>query len=54
MRTFPNIGNQPKQPGKIVRSEFTLAASGDISYSDIERKLLAFPSKLGGLGISNF
>ena len=42
IRIFPNISNQPKQLDKIGRSEFTLATSGDINCSDIERKRCPF------------
>ena len=54
MRTIPNISHQLKQLDEIVRTEFIPAISGCINCSDIERKLLSFPPKFGGLGIPIF
>ena len=51
MRTIPNISNQLKHLDKTVRTEFIPAKSGGINCSYIERKLLPFLPKLGGLGI---
>ena len=54
MRTIPNIGKELKQLDDVVRTEFIPAITGGINCSDLERKLLSFPPKLGGLGIPIF
>ena len=51
MRTIPNIGKELKQLDDVVRTEFIPAITGGINCSDLERKLLSFPPKLGGLPI---
>ena len=43
-----------KQLDDVVRTEFILAITEEINCSDLERKLLSFPPKLGGLGIPMF
>ena len=54
IRTIPNIGKEVKQLDDVARTEFIPAITGGINCSDLERKLLSFPPKLGGLGIPIF
>ena len=54
MRTIPGIKDQLNQLVELITSEFIPAITGGIHCSDIERKLLSLPSKLGGLGIPIF
>ena len=54
MRTIPNIGKKLKQLDDVVRTEFIPAITGGFNCSDLERKLLSFPPKLGGFGIPIF
>ena len=54
MRTIPDISDQLNQLDELITSEFIPAITGGIHCSDIERKLLSLPSKLGGLGILIF
>ena len=54
IRTIPNIGKEPKQLDDVVRTEFIPATTGEINCSDLERKVLSFPAKLGGFGIPIF
>ena len=54
MRTIPGIKDQLNQLDELITSEFIPAITGGIHCSDIERKLLSLPSKLGGLGIPIF
>ena len=54
MRTIPDISDQLNQLDELITSEFIPAITGGIHCSDIERKLLSLPSKLGGLGIPIF
>ena len=54
MRTIPGITDQLNQLDELITSEFIPAITGGIHCSDIERKLLSLPSKLGGLGIPIF
>ena len=54
MRTIPNIGKELKQLDDVVPTEFIPAITGGINCSDLERKPLSFPPKLGGLGIPIF
>ena len=54
MRTIPNNGKELKQLDEVVRTEFIPAITGGINCSDLERKLLSFPSKLGGFGVPIF
>ena len=54
MRTIPDISDQLNQPEEVITSEFIPAITGGIHCSNIERKLLSLPSKLGGLGIPIF
>ena len=53
MRTIPNIGKERKQLDDVVRTEFMPESRG-INCSDLERKLLSFPTILGGLRIPIF
>ena len=48
-RTIPDISGQLNQLDELITSEFIPAITGGIHCSDIERKLLSLPSKLGGL-----
>ena len=54
MRTTPNIDKEVKQLDDVVRTEFKPAITGGINCFDLERKLLSFPPRLGGLGIPIF
>ena len=54
MRTIPDISNQLKQLDDIISTEFIPAVSGGITCSDLERKLISLPPKLGGLGLPLF
>ena len=54
MHTIPNINKELKQLDNVVRTEFIPAITEGINCSDLERKLLFFPPKLGGLGIPIF
>lgn len=54
MRTIPDISDHLKQLDEIITYEFIPAITGGIHCSNIERKLLSLPSKLGGLGIPIF
>ena len=49
MRTIPDISDQLNQLDELITSEFIPAITGGIHFSNIERKLLSLPSKLGGL-----
>ena len=51
LRTVPNITNELKRVEAVVRNEFLPAITGGHQCSNEERKLLALPVKLGGLGI---
>ena len=53
MRTIPNISSHLKRLDEVITTEF-IPAVGGISCSDIERKLMSLPSKLGGMGIPIF
>ena len=53
-RTIPNIGKELKQLDDVARTEFIPAITGGINCSDLQRKLLSFPPKLGELGIPIF
>ena len=54
MRKVPNISKELKKLDDVVRTEFLSAITGGINCSDLERKLLSFPPKLGVLGIPIF
>ena len=54
IHTIPNIGKEPKQLDDVVRTEFIRETTGEINCSDLERKILSFPAKLGGYGILIF
>ena len=47
MRTIPDISDQLNQLDEVITSEFIPAITGGIHCSNIERKLLSLPSKLG-------
>ena len=50
MRTIPDISDQLNQLDEVITSELIPAITGGIHCSNIERKLLPLPSKLGGGG----
>ena len=54
MRTVPDISDQLNQLDEVITSEFIPAITVGIHCSNIERKLLSLPSKLGRLGIPIF
>ena len=54
MRSIPDISDQLNQLDEAITSEFIPAITGGIHCSNIKRKLLSLPSKLGGLGIPIF
>ena len=54
MRTIPNISNLLKKIDNFITSNFIPAIIGGIICSHTDRKLLALPPKLGGLGIPIF
>ena len=54
MRTIPDISDQLNQLDEVITSEFIPAITGGKHCSNIERKLLSLPSKLGALGIPIF
>ena len=49
MRTIPDIPDQLNELDEVITSKFIPAITGGIHCSNIERKLLSLPSKLGGL-----
>ena len=54
MRTIPGIKNQLKQLDDVISTELIPAITGGITCSNLERKLLSLPPKLGGLGLPIF
>ena len=54
MRTIPDISDQLNQLDKVITAEFIPAVTGRIHCSNIKRKLLPLPAKLGELGIPIF
>ena len=54
MRNIPNISSYLKQLDEVITTEFIPAITGGINYSDIKRKLMSLPLKLGGMGIPIF
>ena len=54
MRTIPDISDQLNQLDEVITSEFIPVITGGINCSNIEKKLLWLPSKLGWLGIPIF
>ena len=53
-RTVPNISSLMKKIVDLITTEFIPAVTGGINCSVHERRLLALPPKLGGLGIPIF
>ena len=53
MRTIPNISSHLKRLDVVI-TEFIPAITGGINCSQIERKLMSLPPKLGGMGIPVF
>ena len=53
MRTVPNIGPLLAPLERAIREEFIPALSNGHCPNDVERRILALPPRLGGLGISN-
>ena len=54
MRTIPGIEDQLKRLDQIITTDFIPAISDGILCSPTERRLIALPAKLGGLGIPIF
>ena len=54
MRTVPNISNLLRHIDDVITKEFIPAITRGVKCSEIERKLLSLPPKLGGLGIPIF
>ena len=52
-RTIPNISKHLRPLEEAIRYKFLPAITGQSALSDVERDLLALPSRLGGLGIIN-
>ena len=52
-RTIPNISERLRPLEEAIRYKFLPAITGQSALSDVERELLALPSRLGGLGIIN-
>ena len=52
MRTIPGISNMLVLLNEIINTQFVLALTGHGSVSNLERQLLALPTRLGGLGIA--
>ena len=53
LRTVPNIGDLLKPLEEVIRRQFLTSLTGQNAFNDITRELLAFPTRLGGLGIAN-
>ena len=54
MRTIPDIEEQLEMLDSIITTEFIPAITNGINCSTSQRKLMALPPKLGGLGIPIF
>ena len=54
MHTISSASTQLKRLDEVVQLEFIPVITGGIFYNEMERKLIALPSKLGGLGIPIF
>ena len=54
MRTISGASTQLKRLDEVVQSEFILAITDGVFTNEMERKLIALPPKLGGLGIPIF
>ena len=54
MHTISGTSTQLKRLDEVVQLEFIPVITGGIFYNEMERKLIALPSKLGGLGILIF
>ena len=52
-RTIPNISELFRSLEEAIRYKFLPDLTGQLALSDVERDLLALPSRLGGLGIIN-
>ena len=53
-RTIPNISSHLKPLDEVITTELIPEIAGGINCSDIERKLMPLPPKLGGMGIPVF
>ena len=51
MRTISGAFTQFKRLDEVVQSEFIPVITGGVFCNEMERKLIALPPKLGGLGI---
>ena len=54
MHTISGASTQLKRLDEVVQLEFIPVITGGIFYNEMERKLIALPSKLGELGIPIF
>ena len=54
MRTISNISSHLKRLDEVITTEFIPEITSGINCSDIERKLMSLPPKLGGTGIPRF
>ena len=54
IRTISNISSHLKRLDEVITTELIPAIIGGIICSDIERKLMSLPAKLGGIGIPIF
>ena len=53
LRPVPDIVDYLLPIEETLKSSFILAITGDHTYSDAKRVLLAFPLKFGGSGLQN-
>ena len=51
MRTISGASTQLKRSHGVMQCEFIPAITGGVFCNEMERKLIALPPKLGGLGI---
>ena len=54
MRTISGVSTQLKPLDEVEQSEFISVITGGVFCNEMERKLIALPPKLGGLGILIF
>ena len=54
MKTIPKISSHLKRLDEVITTEFIPEITSGINCSDIERKLMWLPRKLGGTGIPRF
>ena len=51
MRNIPNISSHLKRLDQVITTEFIPAIIDGINCSDIERKLISLPPKLGSMTV---